>query len=206
MPANILGYKIFSQDMLDTPAKTQLAQNILIQDKGLTEQKIRSLLNYLYQKAMLKTGFQYHDSLTNVYIYAFTSPEKAKSGMGQWIGMISKSYGDHRPEISISQTQMQALNEKPNKKWGLSYEKRKAIWTKIIKAEDSAQFLADQKYPIDKPNTTHQDIVNNIDLDRALIKKYHVEMAYKNNIDTLIIDSISIEGIKNGWAFPERDL
>jgi len=203
-PKNFLKYSIHKEDVYDEPIKTQVALDVLIIDKEMDEQKIKDLLNHLYDKTIKRSGFKHHDHPTNIYIYAYTSKDKAESGMGQWVGMISKSYNDKKPKIAISDTQLSALIEVAEDRWGLTHEQRKEVWNKIILAQDKAQKEADEKYPTDKLGITQDDIIKNIDFMRELEEEYENEITNEYGVDKAIIDSIGLEGSKKGWAFPKQ--
>ena len=201
--AELLKYSILKDEVYDAPIKTQVQLDILIEDTQINEQKIRDLLNYLYNKAIMRTGFKYHNNPTNVYIYVYTSKEKATSGMGQWIGMISKSYDDIIPNILISETQLKSLSLKPVEKFGISESRRLEIWEKSFLIEDVAQKEADAKYPLDKVGITMDDMKKNSALFNKLKKGYKKELALKYRIEITIIDSIVVEGFTKGWAIPK---
>jgi len=200
---NVLKYSIHKENIYDAPIKTQVTLDVIIEDKELNVQKIKDLLNHLYDKTIKRSGFKYHNNPTNIYIYVYTSKEKAESGMGQWVGMISKSYDDNKPKINIKEKQVNTLTEEPNNRWGLTQEQRKEIWDKIIRLEDKAQKEADKKYPLDKPGITQDDVRKNTDLMRELKKKYENELAKECGVKRTVIDSIGLEGLKKNWAFPK---
>lgn len=204
-PQDLLKYIIHKEDVYDTPVKTQITLELLIQDQEIDEQKIRDLLKHLYNKTIKRSGFKHHKYPTNIYIYAYTSEDKAESGMGQWVGMISKSYNDMSPKIDISETQLNSLTEVVEDKWGLTHNQRQDIWNKIIHTEDKAQMEADIKHPLDKPGITRDDMSKNVDLMRKLQEKYKNEIAKEYRVDMAIIDSIGLEGLVRGWAFPKWD-
>ncbi len=179
--------------------------NVLIEDSSINKENIKSLLENLYDKTISRSGFKYHDTPTNIYIYAFTSKDKAKSGMGQWVGMISKGYSDNHPSINISDTQLNALNETELDKWNLTYIQRQEIWTKIIHLEDKSQLEADKKYPLDKIGITLKEMKKNAELMKSLKEKYERELAKEYSIEKAIVDSVGLEGIVNGWAFPKMN-
>ena len=205
IPKRPLEYSIHKEDVYEAPIKTQVTLEVLIKDKEMNEQRIKALLNYLYDKTIKRSGFKHHDHPTNIYIYAYTSKDKAESGMGQWVGMISKSYNDKNPKINISDRQLSALTEVARDKWDLTHKQRKEIWNKTILAEDKAQKEADKIYPLDKPGITQDDIIKNIELMRKLNVEYENEITKEYGVDKAIIDSISLEGIRKGWAFPKWD-
>ncbi|MBA7667127.1 hypothetical protein ES703_75212 [subsurface metagenome] len=139
-------YKVLDQDIYDAPVKAQIVLNVLVWGE-ISETGLRALLNTLYSSAKAKRGFKYHKSPTNIYIYAFTSKERAESGMGQWVAMLALSYGDAKPSISINNRQIAQLGAKPEEKFGLSEVTRKQIWSEIVKAEDRATKEAEERYP-----------------------------------------------------------
>ena len=198
-------YSVYDEEIYDAPIKTQVTTHIVIEEEELTEEMIRNLLTSLYQQTMKRTGFESHPNPTSAYIYAYTSTEKAKSGMGQWVGIISKSHADTKPSISISETQMNAMNETEETKWGLTYELRQEIWNELIKSEDRAQKEAEKKYPLDKPGLTLDDMKKTGTLSNELNEKYDKEIATKYGVKIEILDSVSLEGVVNGWAFPEYE-
>jgi hypothetical protein len=200
---SILKHTILKNEVNDIPIKTQVQLDVLITDTAITKQKVSDLLTFLYDKTAKRTGFKYHTNPTNIYIYAYTSKEKAESGMAQWIGMISKSYDDVQPKIDISDTQLNSLTLKPVEKFGLSEDIRLEIWNKSIKVEDRAQKEADMKYPLDKAGITQDDIKKNGALNDKLKAKYEKELAAEYGISVAIIDSIGLEGMTKGWPFPK---
>lgn len=94
-------YTIIKEELYDVPIKTQITLNLLVPN-DITESNLRLLLESLYIDYKNKKGFKYHDSLTNFYVYAYTTMEKYEAGWGEWIAMLAKSYDDTAPTISIN--------------------------------------------------------------------------------------------------------
>lgn len=203
-PQGLLKYRIINEEVYDKPIKTEVSFSVIIEENDFDESQIKQLLHYLYEKTISRSGFQHHDYPTSIFIWAYSSEEKAKSGMGQWVGMISKSSNEENPKIDISEAQLNVLTEGQAEKLGLPYQTRQEIWTKLIIAERKAQSEADKKHPLDKPGITQEDMSNNVDLMSALKEQYENDIATEYNIDRAVLDSISLEGITSGWAFPER--
>jgi len=199
----ILEYSIHNEDVTQAPAKTQVALNVIINTNSTTKQEVKDLLIFLYEKTKKRTGFKYHKNPTNIFIYAFTSIDKAESRMEQWIGMISKNQGETNPKIKISEVQFNSLNVIDEEKWELSKKQRLEVWNKLIHLEDKAQNETNAKYPLDKVGITEKDIHKNANFYKIITKKYKAELAKESGIDYNLIDSIGVEGIKNGWAFPK---
>ena len=201
--AELIAYSVLDEKIDDIPAKAQVKLNVLLTSDSIKEQQVTDLLQYLYEQVKQKTGFRHHNHPTNIYIYAYSTQEKAASGMGQWVGMIAKSFDDSSPMLTISEKQMAALNEKKENKWGLSHEQRKAVWKDLALAERKAQHQADQQYPLDKPNLTEHDMKSNVALMEKLKTDLEKAIAKQYNIQEPFLDSISLEGVRNGWAFPQ---
>lgn len=201
----LLKYSILNEDIYDIPLKTQISLNVLIEDSTINKENIKDLLKHLYDKTISRSGFKYHNNPTNIFIYAFTTTDKAKSGMGQWVGMISKGHSENLPSINISDLQLNAINEIEVNKWHLTYIQRQEIWSKIIHLEDKSQIEADKKYPLDQAGITFKDIKKNSELMKSLKEKYEKELAKEYHIEKVIVDSVGLEGIVNGWAFPKRN-
>lgn len=201
----LLKYSILDEDIYDIPLKTQISLNVLIEDSTINKENIKDLLKHLYDKTIRRSGFKYHNNPTNIFIYAFTTTDKAKSGMGQWVGMISKGHSENLPSINISDLQLNAINEIEVNKWHLTYIQRQEIWSKIIHLEDKSQLEADKKYPLDHAGITFKDIKKNSELMKSLKKKYEKELAKEYHVEKVIVDSVGLEGIVNGWAFPKRN-
>lgn len=203
-PKDLLKYTIVSENISDTPLKTQVSINILLTDiKNINEKKLETLLTYLYNQQINRTGFKYHKHLNTVLVYAFSTKEKANAGKGQWVAMISKMYDDTNPKFEISETQFKALTVKEQDKWGLTQKKRQEIWDKIIYAERNAQKEADKKHPLDKPGITQEDMKKNIKLMEKIKVENQNGIAQEYQIEISIIDSIGFEGVMNGWSFPK---
>lgn len=199
---NLLKHSVLNEEVDDNIAKTQVAVDILLQDKIISEEGIRNLLNELYDQIKNRTGFRYHDHPTAIYIYAYSSREKADSGMGQWVGMLSKNHDDTKPQIRISETQLRAVNIIAEEKFEFKEEERQKIWKKIAKIELKAQGGADHKYPINHPDATEEDMEKNAQLNYKLQEKYQKELAKEYKTTVAILDSISNEAIEKGWAIP----
>lgn len=206
----ILKYKILKNDIYDAPIKTQVELNVLITDKVtmITKKNVSNLLTILFNQTKERQGFKYHTYPTNIYIYAYASEEKANSGMAQWVGMVSKSTSDLKPQITISDKQIDSLtlkllkNDSLSGKSSLSEDIRLQIWTNIIKIEDKATKVADKRYPLNHPGLTHSEINKNSDLNKKLKKRFMKKLAIKYSVSAAVLDSIVFEGLKKGWAFP----
>ncbi|MBW1297020.1 hypothetical protein [Aquimarina litoralis] len=195
----ILNYKTLNKKILpNTASSKKVIINLVISDNDVTESKVRDLLTTIYRNKSNEIGVP-----ITIGIYAYLSKDKANSGMAQWIGMLSKSYTQSIPKISINESQLKYANSKPETKFGLNENVRKEIWNLIIKYEDKAQKLADIKYPLDDSKTVRSNSQKNLQLNRKLVKQYKNELSKQLKIKEQIIDSISSEGLEYGWTFPK---
>ncbi len=203
-----LKYKILKSDKIDVPLKTQVALTIVLTDEAtkINKQSISKLLSNLYNEIKNRTGFKYHTHPTNVYVWAFTTKDKANAGMGQWVGMISGVGTAPEPDLKISDIQLNSLSLKPVEKFGLSEKTRLAIWHKAIRVEDRAQEETDAKYPTDKKGITQSYLMKSYDYRDKLEIKYEKELVREYRITKAILDSICYEAGEKGWAYPSMHL
>lgn len=203
-------YIILNEDIYDVPAKTQVVLEVLVSGK-ISEPGLIALLEKLYTSTKAKRGFKYHNSPTNIYIYAFTSRERFESEMGQWIGMVDwvKDY-DTKPNISISKRQIAHLGDKPEERFGLSEAQRIQIWKEYVKTEDRSTEEAEKKYPLSGPSLLVlsdsegiKRIKKNAELMHRLEEYYKNELAKKYRLTHKQLEEISMEGITKDWPFPK---
>ncbi|GAF81256.1 unnamed protein product, partial [marine sediment metagenome] len=144
----MLKHVVLNEEVYDIPLKTQVVLNILVSGE-ISESGLRNLLQKLYSSTKARSGFKYHNSPTNIYIYAFTSKERFESGTGQWIAVLQQSPVDLGPRISINKRQIAQLGAKSEEKFGLSEEKRKEIWKELVLIEDRSWKESEEKFPIE---------------------------------------------------------
>lgn len=202
-------YIVLDKDIYDAPVKTQVTMNILVSGE-ISELGLRALLNRLYSEIKTKKGFKYHDSPTNIYIYAFTSRDRAESGMGQWIAMLLKSYDDKKPSISINERQITALGVQPKVKFGLTEKERKQIWSELVETEDRATEESEQKYPLPDPSklgysqsAATDQLKKQAELNSTLTERYKNELAKKYGLTREQLNEIAVEGFTKDWPFPK---
>ena len=135
--------------------------------------------------------------------------------MGQWIATLSKSHQERNPKIDIKEDIIGSISKVDGNLNGLSEKQRKEIWDAIIKAQDRAESDAEEKYPM---NSNHPNYwsgntfleekfkeisYKHIDYKKTLMLKYEEEVRTQFKITEAIADSITSEGMKENWAFPE---
>ena len=203
--AILLKYTLLKDDISDTPLKTEILTDIVLEEKeNITEKKLEILLITLYKERKNRTGFKYHKNPNTVAIYAYSTKEKANSGMGQWVAMISKlnMNNDDEPEFKVSKIQLNSITAKDEIRWKLTNEKRHEIWDKLILSERYGSEKANEIHPI-KSGSTKEDLIKAGKLMEKwqLIKEEEIIKEYK--INRQVLDSIGLEGLVKGWAFPE---
>ena len=136
-------YSILDEKVYDEPGKTQVRQDILVSGQ-ISEAGLRTLLGQLYSGIMARRGFRYSKAPTNVYIYAFTSPERARSG--QWIAMLWK-HRDTGPTIDVFEGELSQLGAPDEERFGLSEDERKEIWWEVGLAGKEMWEECERLYP-----------------------------------------------------------
>jgi hypothetical protein len=142
-------YEIVDREDSDTPLKTQVTIQAMVSGK-ITESSLKQLLQDAYDEAEASRGFRYHGGTpSHVAVYLYTSEDHFKSGMGQWIAMLTK-LGDGAPVDTQIRTELIAqLDRPPEEKFGLSEATRREIFEAIVRAEDKANAEAEKRYPFD---------------------------------------------------------
>jgi len=200
-------YQILDDETYDAPVKTQVAVKLLVSGE-ITQEGLEELLGDFYREIMTRRGFKYHESPTNVYIYAYTSKERAESG-SLWIAMLDKSYSDSGPTISINERQLALLGQEPETRLGLTEEQRMAIFGEIVRAEDRASAEAMAKYPDlipGSPGYSQEAFLQQLDrqfeeMDR-LEERYKEELATKYGLTREQLKLIVSEGLSKDWPIP----
>lgn len=207
-PVGQLAYEILNEEVYDAPIKTQVVLEILVSG-SITAEPLEKLLRTLYDEIVSRRGFQYHTNPTNVYIYAFTTRERAASGMGQWIAMIDKSFNDTSPEFSINERQLEQLGAEPETRQGLSEEERIKIFQEIVRAEDRAREEAMRRYPDLIPGQPgySQDafmaqLYKQMDEQDRLTEVYKDQVAAKYGLTREQLKEIVSEGLLKDWPLP----
>ncbi len=202
-------YEIVDRDRYDAPVKTQIVLNAVVSGT-IAEPGLKQLLQKLYDEARATRGFKYHGGKpTHVFIYLYTSREHFKSGMGQWIAMLSKTGEDSGVDTRVKTELISQLTAKPEVKYGLSESKRKEIFRAIVTAEDRADADAKRMYPLPDPlkpgysqARAGTQLEKQVEAERGLSKKHKAEVAGRYGITEEQLQAISIEGANKNWPMP----
>jgi len=202
-------YDIIDSDKYDSPIKTQIEIHAVVTGR-ITEIGLRNALEKLHSEANAMRGFKYHGGKpTHVFIYLYTSRDHFKSGMGQWIAMLSKVGEDSKINTQVKTELIVQLHANPEVKYGLTEAKRKEIFVAIVTAEGRADKEAQRMYPIPDPLEPgySRDKVgtqwnHQIEAFENLKKKYKMQVAKKYGISEEQLQEISIEGVTKNWPIP----
>lgn len=195
-------YRIIENKKHDSPIKSQVVMRALVSGQ-ITEEGLKALLGKLYDSAIARRDFKYHDCPTNVFIYLYTSRENAETGSA-WIAMLGKGKGD-KPRISVKKAQMKLLGKKPQVKFGLSEDKRKAVFKEAVAAQDRAMREADSKYPPEQQAASKEIFLKSIEYQRMLSERYERQVAKKHGLTRKQFKQITIEGVTKEWPMPKLD-
>lgn len=202
-------YNVVDRKTSDTRIKTQIELDAVVSGK-LTEVGLKRLLQKLYDEANATRGFKYHGGKpTHVFIYLYTSRDHFKSGMGQWIAMLSKVGENSRVDVRVKTELISQLDAKPEVKNGLPESKRKEIFRAVVTAEDRADADAQRMYPIPDPSKpgysqakANAQIIKQAEVLDTLTKKYKAKVAERYGITEEQLRDISVEGLKKNWPMP----
>jgi len=202
-------YDVVDRDTYDAPIKTQIELHAVVSGT-LTEHGLKQLLQKLYDEANATRGFKYHGGKpTHVFISLYTSRDHFKSGMGQWIAMLSKIGENSRVDTQVKTELISQLDAKPEVKHGLPESKRKEIFRAIVTAEDRADADAQRMYPLPDPlkpgysqAKASAQVMKQAEVLNTLEKKYKAEVAKRYGITEEQLWDISVEAIEKNWPMP----
>jgi hypothetical protein len=209
LDVSIPTYDIVDRQTYDTPIKTQIELNAVVSGK-LTEIGIEQLLRKLYNEANATQGFKYHGGKpTHVFIYLYTSQDVFKSGMGMWVGMLSR-IGENSPiETSLKKELISQSMMEPEVKYGYTESLRKEIFMAIVRVEDFADAEAERKYPVPKAKDSGYSQTNiseqmkkYAEVQDTVKNKLRAELAKQYGLTEEQLLKISVEGLEKGWPMP----
>jgi len=193
-------HEVLNRSVSDTPIKTQVQLDLLVGNKPSTE-SLRSLLTALFDQVKREKGFQYHSSPTHVYIYAYPDKERAKSGTGGWVAMLSSSGEGERPDVRINESLLKTLAAGATVSFNLTEGKRKEIFSEVVQAEDRANREAEAKFPLGGSNA-RQQLERQSDYIHKTAKQYKQDIAKKHGLTEKQLTAISVEGLEKHWPMP----
>lgn len=189
---NLPEYEIVQEEEDDSPLQAQVEQHIVV-SKDIDEQGVRAVLEYQHSRVSSRTDFDYHDAPTSIYLYVYEDEQRARADQGLWIGMSQMGPDDSGPEVTIRSDQIARLGEEASNKFGLTESKRRALFREIARVEDEAVDEAMERYP--------QDIDAQLGYERRLAETKKIKLAQQYGVDRAILDSVSLEGVVNRWAY-----
>jgi hypothetical protein len=207
--ASLPTYHVVDRDTYDVPIKTQIQLHAVVSG-ALTELGLKQLLQKLYDEANATRGFKYHGGKpTHVFIYLYISQDHFKSGMGQWIAMLSKIGEGAWIDIQVKTELIAQLDAKPEVKHGLLESKRKEIFRAIVSTEDRADVDAQRMYPLADPlkpgysqAKASEQVRRQAEAKNTLTEKYRTEVAKRYGITAAELHDISVEGLTKNWPMP----
>lgn len=202
-------YTVVDRDRYDAPIKTEVEIHAVVSGT-VTEAGLRQLLQKLYTEAQATRGFEYHSGKpTHIFIYLYTSHDHFKSGMGQWIGMLSKVGQGAKVDTRVKSDLISHLHAKPEVRYGLSESKRRELFQAFVRAEDRADADAQRMYPIPYPPPpgysqakVRKQVERQAEAINNLGEKYKDEVAKRYRITDKQLAEIVEEGVEKDWPLP----
>lgn len=192
----LLDYSIYKDNSTSDYGSFKVMWDIIINSEEITKPLLENLMNNLFEEAYQLLPGKNDDRTQLIFIYLYASKEHAMSGMGQWIGMVSKYADSSKPSLMFDELQLNALLETPEVSLGLSELERKQIWNEIIHAEDRAYAEAERIYPdLDDPFFDYLD---------ELTLKYMTELSIETGLTLEQLEDIGYEGMLKNWPFPTQ--
>ena len=217
---DILDYRVIDSNVSDTKSKTFVRLDVVLKNpKNYNENQVKDLLNHLYDSIMNTEDYKYHNSPNSSNIFIYETEEHFQSGMGQWIGKISKSKNEDSPNLKTQFIKTEDSNKEVvenDNLTGISEEKQREIWKKLILAEDKANEKAEEKYPTKISDQELEDLSQiekfkqraqensekNYEYQKELYEQYKSEIIKEYDINPNTLKAISSKGLTQNWPFP----
>ncbi|MER8371112.1 hypothetical protein [Mesorhizobium sp. M1406] len=185
-------FSLVNEEINDVPVKTQIEQHVVAQGVP-TKSELETEILKRFRAAGKRSGFRYHDSPTNIYIYVYGSKEQARAEQGLWIAMLAKNYSDTgEPPVLIDEGRLAALSKAPEDRFGLSEDVRKTVFKECVEAENRASREAMERIPDSR-------LTEQTSLGNELTEKYNAQLAAKHSINRDQLVEIQVEGFTKGW-------
>jgi len=193
-------FSLIDEEIYDSPAKTQIVQEVLATSLP-TETELKAELLRRFHAAKRRSGFKYNNPPTNVFIYIYGTKEQASAERGiLWIGMLAHDFYDEGEanDILINNARLTALSAKPELIFGLSEEKRKRLFKEIAAVENRSTREAEVLIPDPKNLEEWKEFGK---LEEKFDDKYKAELMQKYGLDSDQLLKITVEGVKKGWVY-----
>jgi len=196
-----LAYTIHEDEETSTPLKSQVVLHISV-SSDVNESNLRQLLDRLYIRAMARTGFQYHEHPTNVFIYVYAT-EAHYRGRSPNFATLAKGKWDAGPSVTVWWDRYPKPDARAERH-GLTLRQRKALWSDYIDCEDRARSEAEALYPPSLSESAQsQSYVQREALRERLLDKYRGALAARHGLSAAELEEIGDEGMAQHWPFPE---
>ncbi|GEM_PF-3057910 len=203
-------FRILGEEKHDSLIKAQVVVRAIVSEE-VTVAGLRVLLQELYGRAARETDFlRYHDRVTNVYVYLFTSEEYAASGY-QWVAMLDKNSGDPAPNITVDEARLELYTSPaaPENRFGLAEDQRKEIFKEIVRIEDRALRESMERFPdLLRSDPGYSDAAFWAQIDRQMDEQERLKAIYKNalagrhGLTSDELSDIGLEGMTKQWPMP----
>lgn len=202
-------FELLDRKIDDTPIKTQVALHGMVSGT-ITELGLKQLLQKLYDESIETREFKHHGgSPTHVFIWLYPSKDHFKSGMGQWIAMLSRVGEGSNIETNVKTELIDQLDEKPEVKDGLEESTRKEVFREIVTAEDRAMAQAQRLFPLPvagNPGYSQEkgleQLMKQGKTYNTLSENFKSELAKRYGITSEQLGKISVEGVTKNWPMP----
>ena len=193
-------YKILKREPYETAGKAQVKCYAYLTTDTITKDRLSATLTRIYDDLKSYNNFKKFSSPTVIAIYLFTSKERAENMTDLWIGMLSKSPSNDKPDISFDELKIRALQSLADKiksddtkkyEFLTEYLKKRntdlsSIFKLLYDIETTTAKQADIKFPNDMGTTEYTDYKTKLYKEEKskLFKKYNIDDSLSGSIDT----------------------
>jgi len=141
-------HKIHRREVSEIPIKTTLSLHVVLSEEW-TKQDINELLDNLYESEAETVITKSKISNFHIFIYLYSSEDRADANQGLWIAMLSKVGAEGEIYKSFDDEGIINMNTPEEIHFDLTELERREVWKKIVIAERNAVKKADESYPLD---------------------------------------------------------
>jgi hypothetical protein len=190
----IPNYTMLADDSTQDAGSFKLIWEVLI-ESNVTKESLTLLLKSLYDMALARVAPGETRPVV-IAIRVYTSRAHWVSGMGEWVGFISKNGNQSEPTLFFDEGQLAAIGKPQDVRFGLTESERLRIYQDIVRAEDRGTAEALKMYPNMIPFDKFSAY------EKELIVQYKSELSRKEGLSIEQLEGIANEGLSKRWPLP----
>jgi hypothetical protein len=151
-------YEIATEELSDTPQKTQIVQYVGLEG-NFDREIVLKVLELCYLKAKKRTGFQHYNPANSYSIAVCPDYDRAKAHM-KWLGKIIQYKNMTTYDVEIDDDFISIAKEPEIEKFGYSVKERKQIFNALANPSKLSKQIIDSIYKKHNLNKAIDDSIH----------------------------------------------